>query len=155
MSILESPRGGEHRACLPLGGTHADPDDMPLNERPSMFVVFVGSGCGLCDDWDIVYGMNHGMNGVVIQEYIRADDAAAAYAEAQALHLTHEFSISSWLAATGIHHRHDRRPLPPIPQYTLENITQPSIGDPLGERPMGSRRWYVVYKGAQPGIYKS
>ncbi|KAI4517410.1 hypothetical protein K525DRAFT_273642 [Schizophyllum commune Loenen D] len=98
-------------------------------------------------------GMNHGMGGVVIQEYMHADDASAA--EAQALQLTHEFSISSWLAATGIRPQHERQPLHTIPRYTLEELTQPSINDPLGENSLGSRHWYVVFTGAQPGIYES
>uniref|UniRef100_D8QJQ0 Expressed protein n=2 Tax=Schizophyllum commune (strain H4-8 / FGSC 9210) TaxID=578458 RepID=D8QJQ0_SCHCM len=124
-----------------------------MNPGETAFVCFIGQSLGVWwgeDKEEFGYPHCNGKSGCVVQEYESLHDAEVAYEYAT----THDLVRFLEHRPYGPGLRPDyARHSPPTQHYTLAEITRPD-DHPLSER-LETPRWYVVIRGAEPGVYRS
>ncbi|CAK5276785.1 unnamed protein product [Mycena citricolor] len=106
--------------------------------RPKAYVVFVGRRSGVFDLWSECKAQVSDYACCLYRGYSSKDRAEAAFVYAQQ---------RGWTSAPG-HFRY----VPPIP-VTDDDY---EVYNPLsGREEDNDKRWYVVYRGLRPGVYRS
>ncbi|KAJ7079708.1 hypothetical protein B0H15DRAFT_804276 [Mycena belliarum] len=117
----------------------------PRKKQPASkkvaYAVFCGLECGVFLTWDEAKRQVNGISNCIFRGYTSVSDARAAFAYAEAHSWTRIAQSTS---------------VPAIPRLP-EPITSSSLDcpNPLNGSETIDDRWYVVYKGIQPGVYRS
>ncbi|KAJ7103988.1 hypothetical protein B0H15DRAFT_942023 [Mycena belliarum] len=103
------------------------------------YTVFCGRQCGVFLTWSETRPLVNRVPNVIFRGYASVPEAHAAYAYAVA---------RSWTCVAGANVTHAIPRLPrPAPSVEADN--------PLNGSETLDPRWYIVYKGIQPGVYRS
>ncbi|KAF7335585.1 Cauli-VI domain-containing protein [Mycena venus] len=114
------------------------------------YVVFHGLRCGVFDSWNVAKPLVHRVSCALHRSYPTLETARAAFAYAEA---------RSW---TRVIDRNNPRPahaIPALPQPIFTADVQSAIfvqPNPLHlSESIQDNKWYIVYKGIHPGVYRS
>ncbi|KAJ7237084.1 hypothetical protein C8J57DRAFT_1529615 [Mycena rebaudengoi] len=114
------------------------------------YVVFCGLSCGVYDSWTVTKPLIHGVSGALHRSYPTRELAQAAFDYATARSWTRIIDPANIRQAPAI-------PTLPQPVFTV-NIASSVFVQP---NPLNStesiqdNKWYIVYKGVCPGVYRS
>ncbi|KAJ7470165.1 hypothetical protein B0H11DRAFT_2237752 [Mycena galericulata] len=106
--------------------------------KAAAYVVFVGTTPGVYGSWPSAEACVSGISGAIHRGYPTLGEARAAFAYAYA---------RRWIRST------DFSPAP-IPNLPLP-IQDDDVPNPLHGTEKLDSTWYVVYRGIQPGVYRS
>ncbi|KAJ7432731.1 hypothetical protein FB451DRAFT_1420337 [Mycena latifolia] len=106
-------------------------------QTAAAYAVFCGKRCGVFYTWDEVKPLVNRVHNSIFRGYTSATDARAAFAYAEE---------RSWTRVAGA-------PLGIIPRLPQPVIFEPH--NPLNGSENCDARWYLVYRGIFPGIYRS
>ncbi|KAJ7138904.1 hypothetical protein C8R46DRAFT_1234143 [Mycena filopes] len=104
------------------------------------YAIFCGLRCGVLDTWAQTHPLVNGVPNCIYRGYATREAADAAYAYALA---------RSWTRVVGTSLAADQLPRP------LELNLADDAGNILNECEDLDDRWYVVYRGICPGVYRS
>ncbi|KAJ6525810.1 hypothetical protein DFH09DRAFT_1328828 [Mycena vulgaris] len=109
-------------------------------KKKAVYIVFCGRHPAVCYTWDETSALVSGVSNSIFHGYATVAEAHAALAYARAKHWTRSSSDSPAPAAI---------PHLPLPLPSLDSA------NPLNGSEVWDSRWYVVYRGITPGVYRS
>ncbi|KAJ7088012.1 hypothetical protein B0H15DRAFT_949826 [Mycena belliarum] len=107
--------------------------------RKKAYAVFWGKRCGIFHTWNQTAPLVLGVPNAIYRGYASILDAEAAFAYASARGWTRSSDTDSLVA------------IPSLPQPHLSSVDN----NPLNGTEACDDRWYVVYIGITPGVYRS
>ncbi|KAJ6544604.1 hypothetical protein DFH09DRAFT_1321807 [Mycena vulgaris] len=136
-SIAGSATQGVPRATVYAIHQHPSPSKTKPAKKAA-YVVFCGRRCGVFLTWRETKSLVSGVSNCIFRGYASIDEAHAAFAYTQA----RAWTRMSGVAAPAI-------PVLPQPHHAFE------ARNPLNGAEQFDGRWYVVYRGIRPGVYRS
>ncbi|KAJ7700213.1 hypothetical protein B0H16DRAFT_1483973 [Mycena metata] len=143
--LIECCRSIAGAATQGVPGAHVHATS-PRKKKPktkkAAYVVFCGRRCGVFDDWSETKVLVSGVPNCIYRGYTTREAARAAF----------QYAVErSW---TRVADAAVTTPIPALPQPLDPNVAF-DTNNPLTQTEALDDRWYIVYRGICPGVYRS